>query len=75
MIFNHKPMMALAVGALGSVAEARTANAFTSFWALGDSLSDPGNLYSLKQSEPPKSDPPKASGMMIPAQPIWAISL
>lgn len=51
-------------------ARAETVTQFTSFWALGDSLSDPGNLYAATGGLRPAS-PPYWQGRFSNG-PVWA---
>lgn len=63
--------LALAILAPGAPAQAATlADRYTSFWVLGDSLSDPGNLYAVTGGGNPPS-PPYAEGRFSNG-PVWA---
>lgn len=53
-----------------SAAGAETVTQFTSFWSLGDSLSDPGNLYRATGGTTPAS-PPYWQGRFSNG-PVWA---
>ena len=63
---------ALAVAAtfVASGAEAASVDRFTSLWVLGDSLSDPGNLFRATGGETPAS-PPYFEGRFSNG-PVWA---
>lgn len=66
----------LAIGAIllgplaGGTADAASLNGFTSFWTIGDSLSDPGNLYAATGGAQPQS-PPYYEGRFSNG-PVWA---
>lgn len=64
---------AIALAALlfvAPLARAETVTQFTSFWSLGDSLSDPGNLYAATGGTRPAS-PPYWQGRFSNG-PVWA---
>lgn len=60
----------LALALAGPAAKAATLDPYTSFWALGDSLSDPGNLYRASRGLQPAS-PPYFAGRFSNG-PVWA---
>ncbi len=57
----------MAGSSIGSPAQAATAG-YTSFWAFGDSLTDPGNLYSLSGG----AVPPPPYEQRFSDGPVWA---
>lgn len=61
---------ALAVLALAPAATSAATERYTSFWAFGDSLTDPGNLFALTGGAAPPS-PPYFAGRFSNG-PVWA---
>lgn len=62
--------VALALGSAGGASAASLAGAYSSFWALGDSLSDNGNLFAATAGANPAS-PPYFNGRFSNG-PVWA---
>ncbi len=74
-VFGRAAAAVLLAASLGAAsfgagaAEAASANRYTSFWALGDSLSDPGNLFAATGGASPAA--PYVGGRFSNG-PVWA---
>lgn len=66
----HRYAIAVAAALVPLPAAAANVDPFTSFWVLGDSLSDPGNLFRLTGGARPQS-PPYFDGRFSNG-PVWA---
>lgn len=62
--------VAVALGSAGGASAASLADTYSSFWALGDSLSDNGNLFAATAGANPAS-PPYFNGRFSNG-PVWA---